>query len=131
VARGGATSLHLQQLSCPSSPRSRNRRTRAMLLNTALTSPVSSQIISSVIPGAGIVRTMEWTLLLSVLSLPGVFLGAAIVKYTGRRNLLMMGFSGYIVFGLIVGIAYDKITLVVPAFIVMYAMMQSSGNFVS
>jgi hypothetical protein len=96
-----------------------------------LTSSVSSQIISSVIPGAGIVRTMEWTLLLSVLSLPGVFLGAAIVKYTGRRNLLMMGFSGYIVFGLIVGIAYDKITLVVPAFIVMYAMMQSSGNFVS
>ncbi|GFZ43229.1 Probable metabolite transport protein GIT1 [Saitozyma sp. JCM 24511] len=89
----------------------------------------SSQIISSVIPGAGIVRTMEWTLLLSVLSLPGVFLGAAIVKFTGRRNLLMMGFSGYIVFGLIVGIAYDKITLVVPAFIVMYAMMQSSGNF--
>jgi hypothetical protein len=37
--------------------------------------------------------------------------------------------SGYIIFGLIVGIAYDKITLVVPAFIVMHAMIQSSGIF--
>jgi hypothetical protein len=32
-----------------------------------------------------------------------VFLGAWVVKYTGRRNLLIMGFSGYILFGLIVG----------------------------
>ena len=89
----------------------------------------SSTIIASVIPGAGLVRTLEWTLLLSVLALPGVFLGAFVVKYTGRRNLLIMGFSGYIIFGLIVGISYDKITLVVPAFIVMYGLMQSSGNF--
>ncbi|WVQ81412.1 hypothetical protein IAT38_003536 [Cryptococcus sp. DSM 104549] len=89
----------------------------------------SSTIISSVIPGAGLVRTLEWTLLLTVLSLPGVFLGAFVVKYTGRRNLLIMGFSGYIVFGLIVGISYEKITKSIPAFIVMYAMMQSSGNF--
>lgn len=63
----------------------------------------SSTIIASVIPGAGIVRTLEWNLLLAVLSLPGVFLGAFVVKYTGRRNLLIMGFAGYIVFGLIVG----------------------------
>lgn len=89
----------------------------------------SSTIIASVIPGAGIVRTMEWTLLLSVLSLPGVFAGAWLVKYTGRRYLLVMGFSGYIVFGLIVGIAYDQITKTLPAFIIMYGLMQMSGNF--
>ncbi|OCF56584.1 hypothetical protein L486_05435 [Kwoniella mangroviensis CBS 10435] len=89
----------------------------------------SSTIISGVIPGAGLVRTMEWTLLLSVLSLPGVFLGAWVVKYTGRRNLLMMGFSGYIIFGLIVGCSYEKITKIIPLFIVFYAFMQSSGNF--
>ncbi len=40
-----------------------------------------------------------------------------------------MSCSGYIVFGLIVGVSYEKITKVIPAFIVMYAMMQSSGNF--
>lgn len=88
----------------------------------------SSTIIAGVIPGAGLVRTLEWTLLLSVLSIPGVFAGAFVVKYTGRRNLLIMGFSGYIVFGLIVGIAYNKITHVLPAFIVMYGLMQVSGS---
>lgn len=41
----------------------------------------------------------------------------------------MMGFSGYIVFGLIVGLAYHKLTAIPAAFIVMYALMQSSGNF--
>jgi MFS family permease len=91
---------------------------------------LSSTIIAGVLPAdASVVRTLEWTLLLSVIALPGVFAGAWVVKYTGRRNLLMMGFSGYIVFGLIVGIAYDKITLVTGAFIVMYGLMQSSGNF--
>jgi len=40
-----------------------------------------------------------------------------------------MGFTGYIIFGLIVGLAYDKLIKVVPAFIIMYAFMQSSGNF--
>jgi hypothetical protein len=59
-----------------------------------------------------------------------------------------MGFSGYIVFGLIVGLSYEKITKVLPAFIIMYGecallglepeikllitrsgLMQSSGNF--
>lgn len=64
-------------------------------------------------------KTLEWNLLLTILSLPGVFLGAWVVKYTGRRNLLMMGFSGYIVFGLIVGCSFEKIIKVVPAFIVM------------
>ncbi|WVQ86047.1 hypothetical protein IAT38_008215 [Cryptococcus sp. DSM 104549] len=89
----------------------------------------SSTIIAGVIPGAGLVKTFEWTLLLSSLSLPGVFAGAWVVKYTGRRNLLIIGFAGYIVFGLIVGISYDKITKVIPAFIIMYALMQSSGTF--
>lgn len=41
----------------------------------------------------------------------------------------MMGFTGYILFGLIVGLAYDKLTPIPAAFIVMYALMQSSGNF--
>ena len=45
---------------------------------------------------------------------------------TGRKNLLMMGFSGYIIFGLIVGLSYEKITKVLPAFIIMYGMSSHS-----
>lgn len=40
----------------------------------------SSTIIASVTPDKGIVRTLEWNLLLTVLALPGVFLGAWVVK---------------------------------------------------
>ena len=32
------------------------------------------------------------------------------------------------VFGLIIGCAYDKITKIVPLFVVFYGLMQSSGN---
>ena len=41
---------------------------------------------------------------------------------------MMLGFSGYLVFGLIIGIAYDKISKIVPLFIVFYGLMLSSGN---
>lgn len=88
----------------------------------------SSTIISSVIPGAGLIKVMCWTLLLSVLSIPGVLLGAAVVKHTGRRNLLIIGFSGYLIIGLIIGAGYEKIVKIVPLFVVFYGLMQSMGN---
>jgi MFS family permease len=42
---------------------------------------------------------------------------------------MMIGFSGYLVFGLIIGCAYHKITKIIPLFIIFYGLMQSSGNF--
>jgi MFS family permease len=41
---------------------------------------------------------------------------------------MMLGFSGYLVFGLIIGCSYDKITTIIPLFVVFYGLMQSSGN---
>jgi len=41
---------------------------------------------------------------------------------------MMLGFSGYLVFGLIIGCSYDKITKIVPLYVVFYGLMQSSGN---
>ena len=41
---------------------------------------------------------------------------------------MMLGFSGYLIFGLIIGCAYDQITKIVPLFVVFYGLMQSSGN---
>lgn len=40
----------------------------------------------------------------------------------------MLGFSGYLVFGLIIGLAYDRITKILPLFVVFYGLMLSSGN---
>ncbi|KAK5108037.1 hypothetical protein LTR62_008872 [Meristemomyces frigidus] len=89
----------------------------------------SGQIISSVANKHDNIRsTAEWQLLLGTLSLPGVFIGAFLCNRLGRKNTMMLGFAGYIVFGLAVGLSYDRITKTVPAFVVLYGLMQSSGN---
>jgi len=88
----------------------------------------SGVIISSVIKDSSIKRTAEWQLLLGTIALPGVFIGAWLCNVIGRKNTLMLGFSGYLVFGLTIGLAYDKITNIVPLFVVFYGLMQSSGN---
>ncbi|KAF8527788.1 MFS Git1p-like glycerophosphoinositol permease [Gautieria morchelliformis] len=88
----------------------------------------SGTIISSVIPDGDIKRTAEWQLLLATIALPGVFIGAALCNPFGRRNTMMLGFSGYLIFGLIIGLAYDKIIKITPLFVIFYGLMQSSGN---
>jgi MFS family permease len=80
------------------------------------------------VPDSSIVKTAEFQLLLGAISLPGVFIGAFLCNRLGRRNTMMLGFSGYLVFGLIIGCAYDQITQIVPLFVVFYGLMQSSGN---
>ncbi|KAL9488248.1 hypothetical protein ACSS6W_000525 [Trichoderma asperelloides] len=91
----------------------------------------SGTIISSVVDTHGdtLRSTAEWQLLLGAIALPGVFLGAVLCDKVGRKNIMMLGFSGYLVFGLIIGCAYDKITKIIPLFVVFYGLMQSSGNF--
>ncbi|KAI0313547.1 MFS Git1p-like glycerophosphoinositol permease [Amylostereum chailletii] len=88
----------------------------------------SGTIISSVIHDSDIKKTAEWQLLLSSLSLPGVFVGAALCNPVGRRNTMIIGFSGYLVFGLIIGCAYDQIVKIIPLFVIFYGLMQSFGN---
>jgi uncharacterized membrane protein YdcZ (DUF606 family) len=70
-----------------------------------------------------ILKTGEWNLLWGALSLPGVFLGAYLCGRLGRKNTMMLGFSGYLVFGLIIGLSYNKITKIVPLFVVFHGLM--------
>lgn len=89
----------------------------------------SGTILSSVVDTKDTLRsTAEWQLLLGAIALPGVFLGAFLCDRVGRRNVMMLGFSGYLVFGLIIGCAYDKIIKITPLFVIFYGLMQSSGN---
>ncbi|PWY64249.1 MFS general substrate transporter [Aspergillus heteromorphus CBS 117.55] len=89
----------------------------------------SGTIIDSVVKDSSILKTGEWQLLLGAISLPGVFLGALLCNKLGRKNVMMIGFSGYLIFGLIIGCAYERITKIIPLFVVFYGLMQSSGNF--
>ncbi|EMD34864.1 hypothetical protein CERSUDRAFT_54709 [Gelatoporia subvermispora B] len=88
----------------------------------------SGTIISSVIKNGDIKKTAEWQLLLGAIALPGVFIGAALCNPLGRRNTMILGFSGYLIFGLIIGCAYDQITQIIPLFVIFYGAMQSMGN---
>ncbi|KHN94539.1 Major facilitator superfamily domain, general substrate transporter [Metarhizium album ARSEF 1941] len=90
----------------------------------------SGTIISSVVSktGSTLRSTAEWQLLLGAIALPGVLVGAYLCDRLGRKNVMMLGFSGYLVFGLIIGCAYDSITAIIPLFVVFYGLMQSSGN---
>ncbi|KAI3622443.1 putative glycerophosphoinositol permease [Moniliophthora roreri] len=88
----------------------------------------SGTIISSVIHDGDIKKTACWQLLLGTIALPGVFIGAALCNVLGRRNTMMLGFSGYLVFGLTIGLSYDKITHILPLFVFFYGLMQSFGN---
>lgn len=88
----------------------------------------SGTILAEVIKDGSIKSTAEWQLLLGAIALPGVFVGALLCNPFGRRNTMMLGFSGYLVFGLIIGCAYDKITTIVPLFVIFYGLMQSFGN---
>jgi hypothetical protein len=55
----------------------------------------SGTIISSVVKNGSILKTAEWQLLLGTLALPGVFMGAWLCDRLGRKQTMMLGFSGY------------------------------------
>lgn len=90
----------------------------------------SGQIISSVLgtSSGDLKKIAEWNLLLGMIAIPGVLVGAYLCDAIGRKYTLMLGFMGYLIFGLIIGIAYDKISHIVPLFIVFYGLMNSLAN---
>ncbi|CCH41984.1 putative metabolite transport protein [Wickerhamomyces ciferrii] len=90
----------------------------------------SSTIIASVLDDTkDLKKVAEWTLLLTIIALPGVILGALVVDKWGRKYCLMVGFSGYLVIGLVIGCAYNKIKEITPLFIIFYGIFNSFGNF--
>lgn len=89
---------------------------------------MSSTIIDSLVPGKSLQTVALWQLILSLMTLPGVFVGIFLVNRLGRRWTGILGFGGYLLIGLIVGCSYAEITNVMPAFVVMYGLMQSLGH---
>ncbi|KAK9368244.1 hypothetical protein V1509DRAFT_623477 [Lipomyces kononenkoae] len=90
----------------------------------------SGTIIASIVPNSAtnLFKTAEWQLLLGAIALPGVFLGAYLCHLIGRRATMMVGFSGYLIFGLIIGCAFSQLSKIMPLFVVFYGLMLSMGN---
>lgn len=92
---------------------------------------MSSTIINSLVPGKSLRATAVWQLILAILTIPGTFVGIFLVNRIGRRWTGIFGFGGYLLVGLIVGLAYKPLTThheYLPAFVVMYGLMQSLGH---
>lgn len=89
---------------------------------------MSSSIINSLVPGKSLQTLALWQLILALMTLPGVFVGIFLVNSIGRKWTGILGFGGYLLVGLIVGCSYAEITKVMPAFVVMYGLMQSLGH---
>lgn len=91
----------------------------------------SSTILSGVLgkETTNLKKLAEWTLLLSVLSFPGLFIGALTVDKLGRKISLIIGFAGYLVIGLIIGLAYDKMKKINGLFIFFFGVFNSFGSF--
>ena len=89
----------------------------------------SGSIISTVVPNGSVKSTAEWQLLLGAIALPGVIIGALLCDVLTRKQLMMIGFGGYLVLGLIIGNAYNQISNILPLFVVLYGIMLSMGNF--
>ena len=88
----------------------------------------SATILSTVVKNGSILTTGCWQLLLVSVNLPGVFIGAILVGKIGRPKTMALGFSGYIIIGAVVAGAYPQIIKSVPAFVVLYGLLLSSGN---
>ncbi|EPS95609.1 hypothetical protein FOMPIDRAFT_1132087 [Fomitopsis schrenkii] len=88
----------------------------------------SATIIANVIKDGDLKKTAEWQLLLGAIALPGVIVGALLCNPLGRRYTMMLGFGGYIVFGLIIGCGYDQIMHFVPLLVVLYGLMIFMSN---
>ncbi|KPI46020.1 putative metabolite transport protein GIT1 [Cyphellophora attinorum] len=89
----------------------------------------SGGIIANIVPKGDIKGTAEWQLLLGALGLPGVIIGAFCVGLLSRKTIMLIGFGGYLVFGLIIGLLYDRISKITPLFVVLYGLLLTMGNF--
>ncbi|SCU80801.1 LAMI_0B03774g1_1 [Lachancea mirantina] len=89
----------------------------------------SSQIISSVMKDSNDLKKVAgWNLLLGIIAVPGCFVGAYLCDRIGRKYTLIFGFSGYLIFGLIIGCAFEQLSRITPLFIIFYGFMNGMAN---
>ncbi|KAL1304371.1 hypothetical protein AAFC00_003374 [Neodothiora populina] len=90
---------------------------------------MSSAIINNIVPDHNIRTVAIWQFILALLAVPGVILGSYLCNKIGRKWTGIAGWTGYIVLGFIVGGCYQKLTTnAIPAFVVLYGLMQSFGH---
>ena len=88
----------------------------------------SGTIISTIVKQPTLLHVAEWQLLLSSIGLPGVLVGVLALPRLGSRVTFMIGLGGFLVLGLIIGLSYDKLVKVAPAFVILFGLISAVGN---
>lgn len=90
---------------------------------------MSSAIINNIVPSHNIRTVAIWQFILALLAVPGVIAGSYLCNRIGRKWTGVAGWAGYIVLGFVVGGCYTPLTTTaIPAFVVLYGLMQSFGH---
>ncbi|KAI5267401.1 MFS general substrate transporter [Aureobasidium subglaciale] len=89
---------------------------------------MSSAIINEVVPGKDVRTTAQWQFILALLAVPGPIIGSYLTNRIGRRWTGIAGWSGYIILGFIIGGCYSSLVTHIPAFVVLYGLLQSFGH---
>lgn len=90
---------------------------------------MSSVIINNIVADHNVRIVAVWQLVLALLPVPGTLLGAYLCNKIGRRWTGIAGFGGYVILGFIIGGCYGPLTTnAIPAFVVLYGLLQSFGH---
>ncbi|ODV82261.1 glycerophosphoinositol permease, partial [Suhomyces tanzawaensis NRRL Y-17324] len=89
----------------------------------------SSYIISQVIPDGDLYKTFGWNVVFNVFYIPGTFLGAIAADYFGPRFTLAAGVTIQAVVGFIMAALYPTLKHHIGAFVVVYGIFTTLGEF--
>jgi nitrate/nitrite transporter NarK len=89
---------------------------------------MSSAIINSIVPDHNVRTVALWQLILAPFPIPGVLLGSRLVDKIGRKRTGVAGYVGYIVLGFIIGGCHTQLMKSIPAFVVLYGLLQYLGH---
>lgn len=89
----------------------------------------SSPILKRVIPDGDLYKTFGWNVVLNLFYLPGSFLGAIATDYFGPRVTLVVGIFLQAIIGYIMAGLYPQLEQHIGAFVVVYGIFMTLGEF--
>lgn len=89
----------------------------------------SSTILNAIIPDGDLYKTFGWNVVINLFYIPGSFLGAFASDYIGPRLALFIGVFLQAIVGIIMAALYDHLKSHVAAFVVVYGIFLSLGEF--
>lgn len=89
----------------------------------------SSPILNQIIKDHSLYKTFGWNVVLNLFSIPGAFIGAIVCDYIGPRMTLAVGLTLQTTVGYIMAGLYPQLIKHVGAFVAVYGIFQSLGNF--